>query len=67
MLKFLYREAGGVLMWTATMTRPDIACAVRAVAGFIKNIGLVHKKALLKVTWYVLPVPHEWIVEGHLR
>ena len=53
MLKFLYREAGGALMWTATITRPDIACAVRAVAGFIKNTGLAHKKALLKVMYYL--------------
>ena len=34
MRKFPYREAVGGLMWTATMTRPDIACAVRAVARF---------------------------------
>ena len=34
MLKLPYREAFGALMWTATMTRPDIACAVRAVAKF---------------------------------
>ena len=34
MSKFPYREALGALMWTATMTRPDIAYAVRAVARF---------------------------------
>ena len=31
MRKFPYREAVGALMWTVTMTRPDIAYAVRAV------------------------------------
>ena len=35
-VKFPYREAGGALMWTATMTRPNIARAVRAVARFWK-------------------------------
>ena len=30
MLKFPYREAVGAFIWTATMTRPEIACAVRA-------------------------------------
>ena len=35
--KFPYREAVGALMWTATMTRPDIACAVRAVARFCER------------------------------
>ena len=34
MLKFPYREALGALVWTVTMTRPDIACVVRAVARF---------------------------------
>ena len=36
MLKFPYREAIGALMWTETTIRPDIACAVRAVARFWK-------------------------------
>ena len=34
MRKFPYREAVRALMWMATMTRTDIACAVRAVARF---------------------------------
>ena len=34
MFKFPYREALGAFMWTATITRPDITCAVRAVARF---------------------------------
>ena len=37
MLKFSYREAVGVLMWTATMTRPDIVCVVRDGARFCEN------------------------------
>ena len=41
MLKFPYREAVGALMWAATMTRPDIACAERAMARFC-NPGLAH-------------------------
>ncbi|CAM9985453.1 unnamed protein product, partial [Ascophyllum nodosum] len=52
-LKFPYREAVGALMWVATMTRPDIASAVRAVARFCENPGLAHKKAALKVMQYL--------------
>ena len=48
-LKFRYREAVRALMWTATMTLPDFACAVRAVARFYENPGLAHKKTALKV------------------
>ena len=47
--KFPYREAVGALMWTTTMTRPDIACAVRAVARFFENPGPAHKKAVMKI------------------
>ena len=47
--KFPYREAVEALMWTATMTRPDIACAVRAVARFCENPGPAHKKAVMKI------------------
>ena len=54
MRKFPYREAVGALMWTATMTRPDIACAVRAVARFCENPGPVHKKAVMKILQYLL-------------
>ena len=39
MIKLPYREAVRALMWTATMTRPDVACAVRAVARFVENPG----------------------------
>ena len=34
MSKFPYREVVGALMWMKTMARPDIACAVCAVARF---------------------------------
>ena len=33
-MKSPYREAVGAVMWTASMKRPDIGCAVRAVARF---------------------------------
>ena len=52
--KFPYREAVGALMWTATMTRPDNACAVRAVARFCENPGPPHKKAVMKILQYLL-------------
>ena len=54
MRKFPYREAVGALMWTATMARPDIACAVRAVARFCENSGPAHKKAVMKILQYLL-------------
>ena len=57
--KFPYREAVGTLMWTATMTRPDIACAVRAVARFFENPGPAHKKAAMKILQYLLHTK-EW-------
>ena len=50
-MKFPYREAVGALVQTVTMIQPDIACAVRAVARFYP--GLAHKKALLKVMFYL--------------
>ena len=34
MRMFPYRQAMGALMWTTTMIRPDIACAVRVVARY---------------------------------
>ena len=52
MRTFPYREAVGALMWTASMTRPDIACAVRAVAKFCGNPGRAHKKAVMKILQY---------------
>ena len=57
MLKFPYREAVGALMWTATMTRLDIACAVHAMARFWKP----WTGALLKEgdVGHTLPASHE--------
>ena len=46
-------------MWTAMMTRPDIACAVRAVARFCKNPGPAHKKAVMGILQYLLQTK-EW-------
>ena len=51
--KFLYQKAVGALVWTATMTRPDIACAVRAAARFCENPGPAHKKAVIKMLQYL--------------
>ena len=59
MRKFPYREAVGALMWTATMTRPDIACAVRAVVRFCESPGPAHKKAVTKIFQYLLHTK-EW-------
>ena len=57
--KFPHQEAMGALMWTATMTRSDIACAVRAVARFCENSGPAHKKAVMKILRYLLHMK-EW-------
>ena len=57
--KFPYREAVGALVWTATMTRPDIACAVRAVARFCENPGPAHKKAVMEILQYIFHTK-EW-------
>ena len=54
MLKFPYQEEVGALMRVATMTRPDIASGVRAVARFCENPGLVHKKSVLEIMQYLL-------------
>ena len=54
MRKFPYREAVGALMWTATMTRSDIAWDVRAVARFCENPGPAHKKTEMKILQYLL-------------
>ena len=54
MLIFPYQEAVGALIWMATITRPGIACAVRAVVRFCENPELAHKKAVLKVIQYLL-------------
>ena len=53
------KEEMRALMWTATMTRPDIACAVRAMARFCENPGPAHKKAVMKILQYILHTK-EW-------
>ena len=57
--KLSYREAVGALMWTPTMTRPDIACAVRAVTRFYENPGSAHKQAVMKILQHLLHTK-EW-------
>ncbi|CAM9723564.1 unnamed protein product [Ascophyllum nodosum] len=64
MRKFPYRDALGALMWTATMTRPDIACAVRAAARFCENPGPAHKKAGMKILQYPLHTNGWGITDG---
>ena len=59
MRKFPYRDVVGALMWTATMTRPDIACAIRAVVRFCENSGPAHKKAVMKILQYLFDT-NEW-------
>ena len=59
MIKFPYREAVGALMWTATMTRPDIACTVRAVARSCENPGPAHKEAVMKILQFLFHTK-EW-------
>ena len=46
-------------MWTATITRPDISCAVRAVVRFFENPGSAHKKVVMKILQYLLHTK-EW-------
>ena len=58
-LKFPYRDAAEALMWVATMTRPDIASAVRALVKFCEKPGLAHKKTVLKAMQYLLHTK-EW-------
>ena len=54
MRKFPHGEVVGALMWTATMTRPDIACAVRVVARFCENPERAHKMAVMKIVQHLL-------------
>ena len=61
MLKFPYQEAVETLMWMGTMTRPDIACTVRAVARFCKP----WTDALFKDgdVGYTQPASHERVAD----
>ena len=56
MLKIPYRDAIGRLMWTATMTRPDIEGVVRTVAGFVKLWTVAQRGG---VEGRTIPAPHE--------
>ena len=56
MLKFPYRDAIEKLMWTATMTRPDIGCVVRTVAGSMKLWTVAQTGG---VEGRTIPAPHE--------
>ena len=51
---FFAVEAVGSLMWLVTMTRPDIANAVRAVARHSHSPTERHWKAVLKIIEYLL-------------
>ena len=66
MRKFPYREAVEALTWTATITWPGIACAVRAVARLCKNLGLAHKKVVMKILQYLLHTKEWGITYGGL-
>ena len=63
MLKLLCQKAVGALMWTTTMTQPDIACAACAVARFWKKPGLVQKDSGVG---YTLPASHARVGD-HVR
>ena len=54
----------GALVWTATITRSDIACAVRDVARFCENYGLAHRKVALKGVQYLLHTKKWGITSG---
>ena len=64
MSNFPYRGAVGAPMWTSTMTRPDIACAVRTMARFCKIPGLAHKRVVLKVMQYISHTKESSITYG---
>ena len=64
MTKITYREAVGALMWTLTMTRPDISSAVRAVAKLCENPGMAHWKAVVKILQYVRRAPERGTTYG---
>jgi len=59
-----YREAVGALMWAATMTRLDIASAVREVAKFSDNPGRAHWKAVRRILQYIARTKDRGITYG---
>ena len=54
----------GALMWVATMTRSNIACALRAVTRFCESPELVHKKAIWKIMQSLLHTKERRITYG---
>ena len=52
MRRISYREAVGVLMWAATVTRPYISFAAHNLAKFCDDHGPVHWKAAMKALRY---------------
>ena len=62
--KIFYREAVGALMWTSTMTRPDISSAVRTAAKFCENSDMAHWNAVVKILQYVRRTPEKGIAYG---
>ena len=52
MRRIPYREAVGVLMWAATMTRPDISFAAHNLAKVCDDPEPVHWKAVMKALRY---------------
>ena len=49
-----FREAVGSWIWLVSMSKPDIANAVRAVARHSRNPTERHWKAVLKIIQYLL-------------
>ena len=49
----LYREAVGILMWAATMTRPDVTYVARQLGKFNDNPGPAHWRAAKRALQYL--------------
>jgi hypothetical protein len=54
---FPYREAVGALMYAATCTRPDIACAVGRVARYVSKPTAAHVAAVRRIFGYLRRFP----------
>ena len=59
-----YREAVGVLMWTATMTRPYVAYAVHQLVKFNDNPGPIHWRAAKRAQQYMWRTENVGITYG---
>ena len=51
---FPFRELICALLWIASLTRPDIANAVRAVARYCSAPKLIHRKAARSILGYAV-------------